>query len=180
MKNLKYLGLKNTTVELIDYHKEWEKYFEVEKNLFNNNVKRNIKTVHIGSTAVKGLCAKPIIDIMIGIENESDRMKVINDLIDLGYINRGELGIPDRTFLKKTTVNGETTHHVHLVIYDSEFWFTHLLFRDILRRNKEIRIKYAEMKKKLQSLFHHKRKEYTEAKTDFITKVVKKGSEGYE
>jgi GrpB-like predicted nucleotidyltransferase (UPF0157 family) len=129
----------------------------------------NIPVEHIGSTSVQGLCAKPIIDIMIGIQKFDDGFKLVDCIEKSRYEFKGECGIPGRHFFAK---GNPRTHHIHIVETDSEFWNEHLLFRNYLREHEDDRKRYALLKRDLARKYPNNREMYTDSKTDFIQEVI--------
>lgn len=127
---------------------------------------------HVGSTAVPGLAAKPILDIMVSVPGLREADRCIRPLEGLGYEYRGEAGIPGRLFFRKGAAR--RTHHLHLTEFESEFWERHLLFRDYLRVHPETAAEYARLKYRLAERFREDRAAYTEAKTEFISEVVRR------
>lgn len=162
-------------IVLFEYSEEWIRLFEKEKHLLQKAL--GIKTCiieHIGSTSVKGLAAKPIIDIMIGLFDFSEADSLIVEIKALGYeyIPEYEDVMPYRRFFKKI-IDGKVTHHLHMVSEGSEFWRRHLLFRDYLRKNSDIADQYASLKKDLAKREWNDTNEYAEAKSEFIRKIEK-------
>src|SRR5262245_7529580 len=105
---------------------------------------------HFGSTSVVGLAAKPIIDMMIGLDDFSLADQLVPKIVGLGYeyIKKYEEIMPFRRFFTKN-VGDIRTHHIHMVAIGSEFWERHLLFRDYLRASSETLSRYAAFKKEL-------------------------------
>jgi GrpB-like predicted nucleotidyltransferase (UPF0157 family)/protein associated with RNAse G/E len=127
---------------------------------------------HIGSTAVPGLAAKPIIDIGVAVRNFEEATRCINPLAALGYLYLGEQGIPRRHyFVKGSTEN--RTHHLHMVEPDSVDWRQHLAFRDYLRKHPTVAQEYAALKERLAAQFPTDRRLYTQAKAGLIAKVLR-------
>jgi len=166
------IGLENGVVKLIPYQSEWKKLFEEERDLLNS-VLADIIVEHIGSTSIPGIHAKPIIDIMVGVKDIKEGFKFIKPIEKLGYEYKGEYGIPGRLFFIKEICQMRT-HHIHMVEYCSEFWNTHLFFRNYLIKNKDVARKYEKLKIELASKFEKDRNAYTEGKADFIREVLKK------
>jgi len=164
-------GLKNGYVVVSPYTEIWKKAFQIEKSRIKDNIDEVDYIEHIGSTAVEGLSAKPIIDIMIGYKNEEDRIKIINKLKEIDYNYFGENGIPERYFFKYT-VEGITKFHIHLAIFGGEFWKRHLKFRNHLIANKKDRDFYSEIKEKLSRKAFSNREKYVQDKDEFIKKIV--------
>ena len=95
---------------------------------------------HIGSTSVVGLMSKPIIDILIGIPNQTNLDDCIDIISSLGftYISKYENDIPNRRFFI-LDINNKRTHHIHLVKKDTDWFKRHIAFRDELRKNKKVK-----------------------------------------
>ena len=168
------IGLSKDIVRIEKYRKEWISYFEKEADLIYNSIS-NIELIieHIGSTAIPELASKPIIDIMIGTKTIDEAKACISQLQKIGYLYKGELGIPNRLFFVKGDEQ-KRTHHVHLVTIDSEFWEDHILFRDYLIKYKQVKDKYERLKRKLAKKYSSERENYTNSKTDFILDIVAK------
>ena len=128
---------------------------------------------HVGSTAVPGLGAKPIIDVMVGLRCLADSEGCIPILERLGYEYKGEFGIPGRLYFRRSS-EGKRTHQVHIVEEGSNFWELLLLFRDYLREHPEEAQEYCNLKERLAARFRSQRAEYTKAKTEFIAGVIAK------
>jgi GrpB-like predicted nucleotidyltransferase (UPF0157 family) len=164
------LGLENDQVRLVLHDNEWPAFFQNEASYLHRILNEELIAIeHIGSTAIPGLEAKPIIDVMIGVRDAASRARVAARLSSLDYIDKGERGIPGRTFLTK---GDPVTHHLHLVLYNEGFWVDHLLFRDYLRNKPGIAQDYSEIKKKLAIAYPENRELYTLGKSDFIVRVV--------
>ncbi len=131
---------------------------------------------HIGSTAVPGLAAKPIIDIMPGIRGLAGIVEVIQPMQSLGYqyFPEYEVQLPERRYFRRPageTFRGRGTHHVHIVEPASAFWRRHLAFRDYLRLHPGAAEEYATLKRRLAAQYRTDPVGYTDAKTEFITRV---------
>ncbi len=147
--------------------------FEDEKRVLRNALSEvSARIEHIGSTAVPGLAAKPIIDIMIGLDDFSIADELVPKIEALGYdyIKKYESVMPFRRFFVKET-GRVRTHQIHMVCVTSEFWERHILFRDYLRRNPETAAEYAAMKKELAEREWIDVNEYADAKTEFIRDI---------
>jgi GrpB-like predicted nucleotidyltransferase (UPF0157 family) len=167
-------GLKNGYVIVSPYTKVWKKAYQIEKSRIIENIPEVRNIEHIGSTAVEELSAKPIIDIMIGYQDDLEKQNIIEKLKDLDYTFFGENGIKDRYFFKYTTGDKITKFHIHLSKFESEFWNRHIEFRDHLRNNKNDREYYAEIKDKLSRKAFSNREKYVQDKDEFIKKIVEK------
>jgi GrpB-like predicted nucleotidyltransferase (UPF0157 family) len=163
-------------VLIVDYDPRWPILYEGEKDLILGAVGLLVVAIeHIGSTAVPGLGAKPIIDIMVAVRRLADAEQCIGPLEGIGYEYVPEYNdiIPERRYFHKGPAEGRT-HHLHMVELTSDFWERHLLFRDFLRTHPEEAHRYYELKKELAARFRVDREAYTDAKTSFIESVVAK------
>lgn len=163
------------SVRVEEYNSEWPILFENEKHRILDAVGIHVVRIeHIGSTAVSGLGAKPIIDIMIAVNSLSDADKCIEPLerIDYQYIPKHEAIMPNRRYFHKGKPLKEQHYHIHMVELTSNFWKRHLLFRDYLRRHPEVAQEYFRLKRRLAVEYGLDREGYTRSKTPFIEKVV--------
>src|SRR5262245_13965243 len=127
---------------------------------------------HIGSTAVPGLPAKPVIDIMGAVRNLSSSKPAIEALLPLRYCYFDYRADVMHWFCKPSDV--ERTHHLHLVPFESQLWYERLAFRDCLRSDETTRLAYRNLKLRLASEFRDDREAYTDAKTDFIQSILER------
>src|SRR5438105_4258587 len=116
-------------IELSEHDPNWPNIFQKEKQLLENVLPGNSRIEHIGSTSVKDLCAKPIIDILCGLEDFLIADDFVSEIVALNYdyIEKYNEIIPERRFFKKT---GENNFHIHLVQINGQFWERHILFRN--------------------------------------------------
>ncbi|AFY57770.1 hypothetical protein Riv7116_5392 [Rivularia sp. PCC 7116] len=164
-------------IEIVKHNPNWANMFEAEAEAIRAVVEKDFiaEIQHIGSTAVPGLAAKPIIDIMVGLRNLSDATKIIKPLEDLGYVYWADNPNPERMFFVKgmPPYGTKRTHHVHVVKINGGFW-QRRLFRDYLSTHPEEAQRYETLKRDLAARFRHDREAYTEAKTDYIRQVMEK------
>jgi len=125
---------------------------------------------HIGSTAVAGLPAKPVIDIMAGVVSLEASRPAIEAAAALGYCYFPYRPDTEHWFCKPSTAF--RTHHLHLVPFGSEQWQGTLAFRDYLRSHPAEAAEYAALKRRLAQQHRDDREAYTEAKSPFITRVT--------
>lgn len=162
------------TVDVVEYNPDWVQWYEIEKTHLYECLPADliVRIEHFGSTAVPGLMAKPIVDMLIEITDE-DRGKVIIPQIlepqgyDCFWRPIGNENVPPFfTWCIKRNHNGHRTHHLHFIkvgFKDNELWF-----RDILRKNPVIAKQYSQLKLNLSALHRNDRIAYTEAKGEFI------------
>jgi GrpB-like predicted nucleotidyltransferase (UPF0157 family) len=163
------------TVVLVPYDEAWPSLFVEERVRIERALGSWVEAIeHVGSTAVPGLTAKLILDIMVGVSSLRDAKRCIGPLEQLGYEYRGEAGVPGRLFFRK---GNPKTHHLHVTEIGSEFWERHPVFRDYLRAHPETARNYALPKHDITDRFRRDRAAYTEAKTGFISEVVRRATE---
>ena len=159
-------------VEIVEHDPAWPAAYERERALIARALGDHMLGIeHVGSTAVPGLGAKPIIDITVGVRDLADGERCVGPLEELGYEYRGEAGIPGRLYFSKPTTRPRT-HQIHMVPHGSDFWERHVLFRDYLRERPEEAEEYYRLKLRLAAQFRDDRVGYTEAKTEFIESAL--------
>jgi len=159
-------------VVIVDYDPHWAEMFAEEKACILKAIDGpNVAVEHVGSTAVPGLAAKPLIDIMVVVPDRSTGEKAIARLNVLGYAYRGELGIPGRLYFAK---HRPYSCHLHMYPCGHSEIARLLVFRDHLRANPNAAHEYAKLKRELAEQFRNDREAYTEAKSDFIKSVEAK------
>lgn len=126
---------------------------------------------HIGSTAVSGLLAKPIIDILAVVVNVDLLDSRTASFADLGYEAMGEFGIPGRRYFRKNTSAGVRVYQLHAFRNGSSEVERHIAFRDYLRAHPAHARRYAELKQTLAQRFTGDMDRYTEGKTEFIREI---------
>lgn len=165
-------GLKPGTVKLTAYTADWARRFATEKRRLERYLpSRGLLIEHIGSTAVPGLDAKPIIDIAVSVPSLTRLPSLTDALVRARYAYKGEYGLAGRHFFVR---GNPVTHHLHLVVKDSEHWTRWLTFRDYLRAFPEEALAYNAFKLKLAHRFANNRDAYTKAKTPFIAALLRK------
>ncbi len=163
------LGLESGRVRVVPYSDAWPALYEAEsariRPFFAAAGGVEVALEHTGSTAVPGLAAKPIVDILAGLGREGDRSATIAALMQAGYSHRGEQGIAGRDFFRR----GEPRqYHVHLTMIDSTFWNDHRLFREYLRSRPAVASAYQALKFDLAARYPTDRESYIEGKTVFV------------
>lgn len=165
------LGLERGTVRLVPYTPAWAELFEDEKAKLSLALKDwALDIQHIGSTAIPGGVAKPIIDIGIAVADFDLACACVPLVVGVGYEYQGENGIPRRHYFVKR--NSATTHHIHMFEQESRNWQDHILFRDYLRDHPEEVNEYTELKIRLAEMFPTDREAYTNGKGEFISRIL--------
>lgn len=157
------------TVRVTEYDSLWPKTFAEEAYAIHSLVRPHIQCIHhIGSTAVPGLAAKPIIDIIL-VVNDINLFTVDEDaLTPLGYTAKGNFGLSGRRFFVKGAEG--PTHHLHAYSHDHIDVQRHLAFRDYLIEHPEIAHAYARLKKACADLCNDDIENYMAGKNEFIKK----------
>ncbi|HEX2964871.1 MAG TPA: GrpB family protein [Syntrophorhabdaceae bacterium] len=173
-------------IDVIAYDPAWPRLFEEERRHLLGclplDVVRRIE--HFGSTAVPGLPAKPIIDILVEVTDlDETRQRIAPILENQGYEyfwrpSWGDDVPPWYAWFIKRGMEGQRTHHIHMVEADFEHW-DRLFFRDYLLEFPKVAEDYATLKMALSQKYHNDRVAYTIAKTDFIVRVTETAKEYY-
>ena len=158
-------------IRIAPYDPEWPARFEQERLALEGVLGRSTTggIHHVGSTAVPGLSAKPIIDILVGITDLESGRAHIETLKDLRYVYAPHRSDEMVWFCKPSPA--ARTHHLHLVPTGSRRFHDELAFRDYLRRHSEAADAYAALKQTLADRFQHDREAYTEAKASFVNEI---------
>lgn len=166
------LGMDCDKVVLVPYSCEWPELFQKEKRCLQRLLGSCIWGVeHIGSTAIPGIMAKPIIDILVLLHCISDLERCVPLLEDSGYTYQGEQEIPGWHFFRKEQGNN-TTHHLHIFSRDNVNWHKYLLFRDYLCEHSAVATAYIALKRRLAQQYGDDRPAYTAGKASFIQSVI--------
>jgi GrpB-like predicted nucleotidyltransferase (UPF0157 family) len=160
-------------IAIESYDPSWPRRFEAERGALQRIFGSDVRIDHIGSTAVPGLGAKPIIDILLGAVKLNEIESHIPELIAAGweYMPQHEAILPERRFFAKPKQRPRD-FHLHAVEAVSPFWQEHVLFRDFLRRHRDVASEYEALKFELARQYGFDRDGYTEAKTSFIRGVL--------
>ena len=161
---------------IADYNPDWPRLYEEEQALILKTIGHILVGIeHIGSTAIPGLGAKPIIDIMIGLRALDDAVECIPLLRSIGHIYHPEFEdqVPERRFFRKGP-DGARTHHIHMVERSNQFWQDRILFRDYMQTHEEDAMLYLLMKKELALRFGSNRRGYSDAKAAFVSAILAK------
>ncbi|HWL26395.1 MAG TPA: GrpB family protein [Ureibacillus sp.] len=171
------LGLKKDEVRLENYTSEWtEEFNKVKKEIVENTNLEEYCIEHIGSTAILEMSAKPIIDILVGV----DDLNKIEKSFFKGFSKVGFLRLsvqrPGEIVLAKFTDDSyeEKTHFIHLVEYQKELWNNLIFFRDYLNSNEIARKQYLDIKMEYLRNSSIGVNEYTDFKEEFVKSIFNK------
>jgi GrpB-like predicted nucleotidyltransferase (UPF0157 family)/GNAT superfamily N-acetyltransferase len=159
-------------VEIVPYDLSWPRQFIEEEQALRRALAAWLvgPVEHIGSTAVPGLAAKPVVDIMAGVETLDASRPAIVELADLGYCYAPYRTESEHWFCKPSPAF--RTHHLHLIPLDSPRWTETIAFRDYLRSHPRIAAEYADLKRHFAEVYRFDREAYTEAKGPFIARIT--------
>jgi len=170
-------------VSIEPYDARWPELFRNEKaHLLSCLPRELVKRIeHFGSTAVPGLAAKPIIDMLVEVADlQATRVRIAPLLESQGYDyvwrpSHGNDGEPFYAwFIKRDPLSGLRTHHIHMVERTFVEHWNRLLFRDYLIAHPHVAREYETLKMQLASRFAGDRVKYTNAKTEFIARITQK------
>lgn len=133
-----------------------------------------IAVEHIGSTAVMGLAAKPIIDIDVVVPSRSDVPNAVARLATLCYTHQGDLGISGREAFERPPRS--TPHHLYLCVCGNTEYCRHVTFRDYLRDHCDEAKRYEASKRDLAAQFPHDRTAYSAGKSEFVEAALQKAN----
>lgn len=166
------LGLKRDMVKLVPYTKAWAKAFESEKAVLKR-IFPDAEIEHIGSTAIPGITAKPILDILIVIPSFEAKNTCSDSLEAIGYHNKGFVRDEQLLFVKGSDKN--QTVYLSLTMPNSPLYTRCISLRDVLRKDPKLAKEYSDLKEKItSSIGENDRKTYTAQKKDFIEKVLER------
>jgi len=177
----RFQRLVQEDVEIVPYDPRWPEQFRQEKiHLLSCLPRELIKRIeHFGSTAVPGLAAKPVIDILVEVTSlHETKTRIVPQLESQGYEHfwrptRGDDGPPFYSwFINRDKQNSMRTHHIHMVEQHFAAHWERLLFRDYLIAHSEVSLEYQNLKLAAAAAHPNDRVAYTNSKTEFIMRVT--------
>lgn len=175
MQRMGDLAENRGRVRVVDYDPSWPDTFDaLRRDVWAAVRDVALSIEHVGSTAVPGLAAKPVIDMDVVVAAREKVPEAIARLAALGYMHRGNLGIEDREAF--ASPHGLPAHHLYLCIQGSGALANHLALRDYLRRNSAAAAQYGRLKKQLAAEFPDDVDSYGAAKTDCILMMLRSAS----
>lgn len=163
-------------VEVVPHNPEWIAIFQAEATQIKDALGENIVAVHhIGSTAITGIQAKPIIDLLVEVQCLTQVDEQNLPMEQLGYEVMGDFGIPGRRFFRKNNQDGMRTHHIHIFNHNSAQIKRHLAFRDYMIAHPTDAKQYSELKCQLAK--HTNIDGYVDGKDSFIKAIDVKAAQ---
>jgi GrpB-like predicted nucleotidyltransferase (UPF0157 family) len=157
-------------IVIVEYDPSWAELYKQENDSLDAVFSSAGAIIeHVGSTAVEGLGAKPIVDIMVGLPSLSEMQDRMDSLAALGYeyVPEYEAEVPERLFFRKTGVDLRK-YHLLCVCIDTDFFQDHILFRNSLRLDEGLAREYLKLKRNAAAWYPYDRLRYNESKTDLI------------
>ena len=165
-------------IKLSDYNYAWPQLAAAEELKLRHALRSLTTTIeHIGSTSIPGIRAKPVIDLMIGVNSLEAAHATIAPLSNHSYGYWEENPFKEHFFFVKRLPaddGGGRSHHVHVVEKSSDFWSSQILFRDYLRQHPTACAFYERIKCELAEKFRNDHDGYTNGKTEFVQEILKK------
>jgi GrpB-like predicted nucleotidyltransferase (UPF0157 family) len=165
---------EDAPIEIVPYSYEWPRLFAEEAQILQAVLKPwLVSTIeHVGSTAIPGLSAKPVIDIIAPVQDLAASRLAIEAARSIGYHYYPYKPEQMHWFCKPSPLM--RTHHLHLISWKNSLWQERLAFRDALRKDATLAAEYESLKVSLASVYRYNRDAYTDAKAPFIESVLKK------
>jgi GrpB-like predicted nucleotidyltransferase (UPF0157 family)/ADP-ribose pyrophosphatase YjhB (NUDIX family) len=163
---------KKEAVRLMPYTPEWaETGALVKREILSVLGSKAIEIAHVGSTAIVGMKARPIIDIAVGVRSFDKIPELFGELAVLEYNHRAETDSDSQIF--RTAIKNRFNVYVHIVIHGKTLWNSYVGFADCLKKDPELRQKYEQLKVGLASKFAHDRRSYTIGKSEFVRRTLR-------
>lgn len=168
------LGLSKDEVRLVPYTNQWEKLFnEVKRDILHHTSLSPNAIVHVGSTAIDGMMAKPIIDIAVGVEDISKLDKPFFKDLQRADFLRLRVERPEEVVLARfrDDTYQVKTHYIHLVNIEGSLWKNLIFFRDYLNKNEAVKREYLQIKQAYLRYSSTNINAYTEHKETFVKRI---------
>jgi len=157
-------------IEVVDYDPSWPGVFGAERDILLQTIGHvDVEIYHIGSTAVPGLAAKQIIDILIEVTDLKALDELNSEMQAIGYRPKGEFGIPNRRYFQKGGDN--RSHHIHAFARGDFNVTRHIAFRDYLRDHLEVAKEYGQLKKDVAKTCDNDSGRYCDGKDSYIKRI---------
>lgn len=162
------LGVPEGKLIMTEYDPAWKKYGQDMVEMLKSVMKKAVDIQHVGSTAVEGMFAKPLIDIAVGVRSLDDVLEYVEELETMGIHYSGEIIEGQREFYRNDPESGYKAYHIHCVIYDGPERMRYIALRDYLRADNDAREAYILLKKALLLRYKDRPDRYGKAKDVFM------------
>lgn len=172
------IGMKRGTVYLIDHQPEWETIASQTIHDIKSILQSDAVDVqHIGSTSIRSIPAKPIIDVAVAVR-DYDAVLRKKALLEQNEIIFRFDERPEQLLFVKGDFEADTrTHHIHVVLYDSKEWNDYINFRDYLNTHEATASRYAALKRDLSAKYPNDRTAYTDGKAALISELLQEATD---
>ncbi|MGS0973079.1 MAG: GrpB family protein [Candidatus Izemoplasmataceae bacterium] len=168
------IGLKKGMVELKEHNELWIPLAQAMIKDLKMTCFPKAKIEHIGSTSIPTIKAKPIIDLLVGVDSFEEVKNNFDALMSTGFVYNKEVGNDAWMYFNKKNEDGLSTFHLHILLKQSQAFKNHIYFRNYLIKHKEIAKQYESLKIHLAKSYPNKRDEYTKKKEALIKKIIRK------
>ena len=163
----------NAPIVIVDYDPNWPKQFELLRSRIAPALGPVAAAIeHVGSTAIPGLAAKPIIDVDVLLHSAAGLSDAITRLATLGYQHQGDLGVPGREAFREPP--NDPLHHLYVCVPERLEYIRHITFRNRLRTHPEDAHAYERLKRTLAGEYRNDREAYNQAKTEFVEAILRR------
>jgi len=158
-------------IQLVPFNPQWKEIYKSETDYLKNQLgSEMIDIQHIGSTAVPAIYSKPIIDMMIGIDNLENSGLITQKLVEFGYQYFGEANVPGRLYFRK---RNKYNFNIALCQYQGDIWTNNILFRNYLLKHPEAAEAYSTFKKNAFDSGADTLLKYSTMKHTFIDEMIR-------
>src|SRR4051794_36626547 len=166
-------GPLDEPVTLRPYDPSWPERFAPERRRIEAALAAEAAGIeHIGSTAVPGLAAKPIVDVLVGVRGPLAAHPVVGGLVALGYEFLGEAGVPGRLYFRRRLASD--AFNVHVVEHESDLWRDNLALRDFLRSDPDAAAAYAQAKARAAAAAPESLLRYSDLKAGAVAELLRR------
>lgn len=167
----KRFGTDDDRIELVEYNPHWPALFQAEAQRIRTACGPALAAIeHIGSTALPGVAAKPVLDLMLGVRRLEDADQLVAPMQHLGYEYAGRYEAFGR-FSFVLRMYGRRVSHAHGFVVDGRHWRRHLFFRDYLRTHPAAAARYEALKRRLAARYGDDREAYSDGKAPFLRSI---------
>lgn len=168
------IGLKKGTVRLEEHNELWITSARDMIETLSKICSPTSTIEHIGSTSIPSIKAKPIIDLLIGVDSFDEVKKKIDVFASIGFIYNPQVGNDAWIYFNRKNEDDCSTYHLHVLLKQSQAYKNHRYFRDYLNKHKTIAKDYESLKLALANTYPNNRVEYTKRKETMIKRIIRK------
>ncbi len=159
-------------IYMVPHNPEWRQLFAQEAAQITAALESNVVAVHhIGSTAIPAIYAKPIIDMLLVVQNHAELDEKQPVIEAMGYVAMGEFGIPGRRYFRRDNELGDRTHQIHAFENGSPQITRHLAFRNYMIAHSNVAQEYSDLKRHLAAKHPNDLEAYMDGKDEFIQEI---------